>query len=223
MNTNLTQEHVSALIDGEVGEGQIEVTLASLRAPEQREIWEMYHQIGDALRSDETVLTLSADFSSRLFARLEAEPTIIAPAGTTSVRAEAVTASDHSRHAGVELMSAKRTWKRFALPGMAAAAAVATVAFITTPQMMVAGDSSSPTASTAVVAVSAPSTIVNAALESRAVAVPALAKATSASAEVMLRDPRIDDYLFAHQGFSSSMYSTAQFARSATLTADSAK
>jgi sigma-E factor negative regulatory protein RseA len=40
---------------------------------------------------------------------------------------------------------------------------------------------------------------------------------STAAGEVVLRDPRIDDYLLAHQRFSPSMYSTAQFARSATF------
>jgi sigma-E factor negative regulatory protein RseA len=38
-----------------------------------------------------------------------------------------------------------------------------------------------------------------------------------------LRDPGIDDYLLAHQRFSPSVYSTAQYARSATFVNDSNK
>jgi sigma-E factor negative regulatory protein RseA len=39
----------------------------------------------------------------------------------------------------------------------------------------------------------------------------------------MLRDPDIDDYLLAHQRFSPSVYSTAQYARSATFATDTEK
>jgi sigma-E factor negative regulatory protein RseA len=39
----------------------------------------------------------------------------------------------------------------------------------------------------------------------------------------VLRDPRIDDYLLAHQRFSPSVYSTAQYARSATFAVESDK
>jgi sigma-E factor negative regulatory protein RseA len=39
----------------------------------------------------------------------------------------------------------------------------------------------------------------------------------------VLRDPRIDEYLLAHQRFSPSMFSTAQYARSATFATDSGK
>jgi len=39
----------------------------------------------------------------------------------------------------------------------------------------------------------------------------------------ILRDPGIDEYLLAHQRFSPSVYSTAQYARSATFAVDSDK
>jgi sigma-E factor negative regulatory protein RseA len=37
----------------------------------------------------------------------------------------------------------------------------------------------------------------------------------------VLRDPQIDEYLLAHQRFSPSVYSTAQYARSASFDVDS--
>jgi sigma-E factor negative regulatory protein RseA len=40
---------------------------------------------------------------------------------------------------------------------------------------------------------------------------------------VVLRDPGLDEYLLAHQRFSPSVYSTAQFARSSTFANDSGK
>jgi sigma-E factor negative regulatory protein RseA len=40
---------------------------------------------------------------------------------------------------------------------------------------------------------------------------------------VVLRDPRIDEYLLAHQRFSPAWNSTAQYARSATFASDSDK
>ena len=89
-------------------------------------------------------------------------------------------------------------FRRFAMPaGMAAAVAVA--AFLTVPQMMT---SNAPV----VTAAAAPETITVA----------------SKDGEV-LRDPRIDDYLLAHQRFSPSVYSSAQYARAATFAVDSDK
>lgn len=50
------------------------------------------------------------------------------------------------------------------------------------------------------------------------------APALNAAAGVtMLRDPRVEEYLLAHQRFSPSVFSTAQFARSATFATDSLK
>lgn len=222
MNTNLTLEQISALIDGELGGAEIEVTLAALRGAEGRTAWQAYHQIGDALRSDEIALCMSPDFSDRLFARLKAEPTIIAPVMVPAANQDAITV--HAQNTVAAGFPSKRFLKHFALPGMVAAAAVATVAFIATPQLMVAtgGDTA---AAMPMVAATAQPALANVALASPTAVTPVTSPiaANSGSDEVMLRDPRIDDYLFAHQGFSSSIYSTAQFARSATFAANSGK
>ena len=44
-----------------------------------------------------------------------------------------------------------------------------------------------------------------------------------ASGVTVLRDPRMEEYLLAHQQYSPSVFSTAQFARSATFATDSLK
>lgn len=222
MNTDLTLEQISALADGELSGAEIEVSLAALRGAEGRMAWQAYHQIGDALRSDEIVLRMSPAFSSRLFARLEAEPTILAPVMATAVKQDIVAVqAQNTRAAG---FPSKRFLMHFAFPGMVAAAAVATVAFIATPQLMVATGSDSALAMPVVAAATQP-VLANVALTSQTAAAPVTPPAVAALGkdEVMLRDPQIDDYLFAHQGFSSSIYSTAQFARSATFAANSGK
>jgi sigma-E factor negative regulatory protein RseA len=97
--------------------------------------------------------------------------------------------------------------KRFAMPGMAVAA-VAVAAFLTVPQIM--------TTQNASMNASNPAPIV--------LASAAPDKMTEASQDGdVLRDPRIDEYLLAHQRFSPSVYSTAQYARSATFAVDSDK
>jgi sigma-E factor negative regulatory protein RseA len=98
-----------------------------------------------------------------------------------------------------------RPAKRWAMPSMVAAAAVAAVAFITTPQLMVAMKSEPAIVEAAKLASVGPA------------ADQAATVATSGSDGVILRDPGIDDYLLAHQRFSPSVYSTAQYARSATF------
>ncbi len=179
--TNMTREQISAFADNELSDGHVDIALAALRQQEGRDTWNMYHQIGDALRSDDLNTQLSADFNARMFARLDAEATIMVPADKRVAVAK------------------DAAFRRFAMPaGMAAAVAVA--AFLTVPQMMT---SNAPVVTTAAVA---PETITVA----------------SKDGEV-LRDPRIDDYLLAHQRFSPSVYSSAQYARAATFAVDSDK
>ncbi|MNS42947.1 hypothetical protein D3C72_753410 [compost metagenome] len=178
--TNMTREQISAFADNELSDGHVDIALAALRQQEGRDTWNMYHQIGDALRSDDLNTQLSAGFNSRMFALLDAEATIMVPAEKRVAVAK------------------EAAFRRFAMPaGMAAAVAVA--AFLAVPQIMT---SNAPVVTAAV----APETITVA----------------SQDGEV-LRDPRIDDYLLAHQRFSPSVYSSAQYARAATFAVDSDK
>jgi len=170
-----------------------------LRKSDKRVDWEIYHQIGDVLRSDDMDVTLSSGFAARMAARLDAEPTIVAPSTVDAVN---IMSQDQG---AVQSPSQLRRW---AMPSMAAAAAMATVAFIATPQLMVAMKSEPAMTSTTSVASANP----------QAAVTPA-----STPEGVVLRDPRIDDYLLAHQRFSPSVYSSAQYARSATFANDSNK
>jgi sigma-E factor negative regulatory protein RseA len=186
MNTKeIIREQISAFADGESTD--VEGALAALRHPEQKGVWELYHRIGDSLRSDEMAFELSADFASRLSARLDAEPTVIAPTATTASAGKWM-----PLHAS----------KRWTLPRLAAAAAVATGAFILTPKLMntVNGDR---------VLAEVPPVIAPVAAQ--------VSVSSITSDGVMLRDPNIDDYLLAHQRFSPSVYSTAQYARPAAV------
>lgn len=205
MNTNIAKEQISALLDGENNGSEFDVVLSALRRSDAQADWEIYHQIGDVLRSDAAELSMSSDFTARLFARLEDEPVVLAPA---SIKAVMPTAG--------MVAPVKRSHRRYALSGLVAAAAVASVAFVTAPQLMVArGGAAAPV----IAELSAPNIIATTAALTVPVAVVATA-ADNGAAPVVLRDPRIDDYLFAHQRFSSSVYSSAQFARSATFATD---
>lgn len=197
MNTkDMTREQISALADGELPGEHIDVALAALRNKEGKADWDIYHQIGDMLRSDDMDVNLSPGFASRLSARLDAEPTVMAP----------VLAPLGERTASAASAGKARRW---ALPSMAAATAMATVAFFTTPQLMVALNGEAE--------LSEPAIKMASGTESAGMV------AASAPDGVVLRDPRIDDYLMAHQRISPSVYSTAQFARSANFAADSNK
>lgn len=176
----LTREQISAFADGELDEAGQDAMLAALRAQQAREDWDLYHQIGDVLRSDDMAVRMSAGFSARLAEQLDAEPTYVAPA-----------ARARSRRSPLRLVQS-----------VAAAAAVATFAFVATPSMLES-------------------------LQGGPAAIPALAEvepaqeaqavATSVEEGVILRDPRIDDYLMAHQRFSPSVNGSTQYVRSATF------
>ena len=188
MNTkSLAQERISIFADGETSEEQLEIALADLRGEDGKATWELYHTIGDILRSDEVKASLSAGFATSLAARLAAEPVLIAPQIAVNGR--------------------RASMRRFALPGVLAAAAAA-VAFVGTPQLMVAMQGhQSAVPSVAVVA-------------GGGVERTALSGDPSGSA---LRGQGIDEYLMAHQRFSPSVYSSAQYARSATFANESGK
>lgn len=201
MNTKeMTREQISALADGDLLDGQVDVALAALRHDDAKADWDLYHQIGDVLRSDDMAVELSPGFAARMSARLDAEPTVIAPAVTADLKG--ARSEKYSGNGASQV-------RRWALPSMAAAAAMATVAFFATPQLMVAmKEADSVNAATSSVA---------------SVADQSGMMGASPPEGVVLRDPRIDDYLMAHQRISPSVYSTAQFARSATFATDSNK
>lgn len=215
MNTkNMTQEQISAFVDGELADSHLELLLAALRQQDGRTTWDVYHQIGDVLRSEEMGFSLSADFSARMASRLDAEPTVVAPRVSQAM-------SEQRQAAVVEAAMSKGLVRRFAFPGVAAAA-VATFALVAGPQLM------------SVFTGGGVGDIQSTVVAGKATGQPGVSSAPAMSGRLItttvaqqdgsvLRDPRIDDYLLAHQRFSPSVFSTAQYARSATFSTDSNK
>jgi sigma-E factor negative regulatory protein RseA len=190
MNTkSAAQERISVFADGETSDQQLDIALAELRGEEGKASWGLYHHIGDLLRSEDMAMPLSAGFSAGMAARLAAEPALVAPA--------------------IPVQAKKSGLRRMALPGVLAAAAAA-VAFVGTPQLMVAMQGSP--ASGPAVAMVSDSGVARTALSANAV-----------RAGAGMRDQGIDDYVMAHQRFSPSVYSSAQYARSATFANESGK
>lgn len=74
-----TREQISALSDSELDAEQAKYLLDLMNEPALRHSWDLYHEMGDAIRSTDGSLGLSAGFSKRLAARLEAEPVQLAP------------------------------------------------------------------------------------------------------------------------------------------------
>ncbi len=202
---DLTQEQISALLDSELGDAHIETTLAALRRSEGRNTWDIYHQIGDVLRSEDMAQDISAGFTAKLLARLDEEPPILAPVK----QAEAQPAQLQQAAAG------GARFKRFGMPLAIAAAAV--FAIVAVPQLMkkpagdvIAGDQK-------VVLPASPGG--NLVLTSTQGGAPA--QATTVADGAVLRDPRLDQYMMDHQRYSPAWNSSAEYARSATYTVTS--
>lgn len=222
----ISREQISALADGELVDAHVNMALTVLRQPEEHVTWDLYHQIGDVMRSEEMAFSLSDGFAAKMSARLDAEPTIIAPQLMTTAAEQIivpVAVNDATASNVVSLAPMrKRFVRRFVMPGAAAAAAIVAVVLVTGPQQSATlASASAPVAGTAATAI-VPSAITTVAATSTAPQGAASISSLAQQGEVA-RDPRIDDYLLAHQRFSPSMYSSAQYARSAAFAIDSDK
>lgn len=73
MDTTRLQENISAMVDGELPDCDVELTMAALAAVDGRTRWHAYQLIGDVLRADAAGAGLSGAFRERLAARLAQE------------------------------------------------------------------------------------------------------------------------------------------------------
>lgn len=72
------KDRISALMDGELESAELDESMKQLKGGgEALETWRRYHLISDAMRDTQL---LSSGFSARLAARIESEPTVLAPA-----------------------------------------------------------------------------------------------------------------------------------------------
>ena len=74
-------ESISRLVDGELGDDELETVCGRLRRPDEVTTWVCYHVIGDTLRGSGVP---RPGFSARFSARLAAEPTILVPGARRS-------------------------------------------------------------------------------------------------------------------------------------------
>ena len=80
MVTGLNEE-LSALVDGELQDGEMARQLATLKTrDEARAAWDTCHLIGDALRGH-----IAPEICSRVAMRLAEEPTVLSPGATPKV------------------------------------------------------------------------------------------------------------------------------------------
>jgi sigma-E factor negative regulatory protein RseA len=73
---DVTSEEVSLFVDGELDEDRVERVCRGLRAPAAVDTWVCYHVIGDALRGQCRPIR---GFAQRFSAKLQDEPTVLAP------------------------------------------------------------------------------------------------------------------------------------------------
>lgn len=80
---NPSDERISALVDGELDEREHQASVDKLLADsENRKAWGRYHLIGDTLKRS-LPKGMDHDFSSRVMAALDNEPTVLAPPAPT--------------------------------------------------------------------------------------------------------------------------------------------
>lgn len=227
----MNQDKISAFVDGELDDDQNELMLSLLRSDHGRDSWDVYHQIGDTLRSDELAFNMSADFSARLAARLEKEPTILA-ATLAATSKQGLSPAEPRRAANDASGTGVVGWfsaQKLTLAGIVSAA-LAAVLLISAPPLMVASngvkdsnrnDVGAGTNSKIVrLADSSGKTMSSTSNQSSGTSKQSSSIVVADRNGMMLRDPRIDDYLSAHQRFSPSVYSTAQYVRSAAFVSD---
>jgi len=187
-------ERISALMDGELdGDETARLIPGVKQRDDLREAWETYHLIGEALRGQASG---APGIARAVAAKLAAEPTVLAPRRT-----------------------AIGPFRRFALPSLAAAAAVASVTWISLETQQ---GSSVPVA-----ALPANHLVLPAVMTSPVNALPEFAQAPSAPAPqqspVVMQFPtrHIEAYLAAHQEFSPSttMQGLAPYARAVAASA----
>ena len=187
------KEAVSALMDGEADHAELDALIRQLGQSDRKDDWDIYHQIGDALRSDDLNVPMSSSFNEKFAERFASEPVIL----SAPLRNAQETGAAHKNYAPYK-------W------GFAGAIAAGLMAFVLLPQtggtgrMPAQGDSE-------MVAAKRGFQLASAKPEARS----AQASASEEVAVVksnqleMLRDPRIDSYLVAHQRFSPTISKAA--------------
>lgn len=222
MNTMTnTRERVSSMIDGELLDAQYEEIYALFKrdtaaAFEVQQAWDVYHYAGDVLRSEDLSSPLSAEFADKFSALLAQEPVLVAP----KLPPESLK-SAHGNMPEVIALGRASMARYMAMTSMAAAVIVA---FVMTPQLMPLFNGSQDGASQMAGAevdggfvATGPKLAANPNHAS-----PLNAKETEFAPKLenqveMLRDPRLDSYLMAHQKASPSLDNGGRYIQRANV------
>lgn len=219
MNTIISnRESVSCMIDGELSKAQCEATYALLKKEsaagrELEQAWDAYHYVGDVLRSEELCAPLSPGFSAKFSALLEQEPVVLAPKPAL----ESHPAADLVAATSVASTGLAR------YVAMTSMAAAVIVAFVMTPQLIPLLNSSHDGANqVARTEVDEPFASGPKLTANSSASVGVVAKETEFAPKLenqveMLRDPRLDSYLLAHQKVSPALDNGGRYIQRANV------
>ena len=213
MNQTMTvREQVSALADGHLHGEDFARAIDTVCAEEDaRGAWRAYHLVGDILRSGaHSPCSDSNAFLARFQQRLAAEPVIAAP---VPAAAPAVLTARHRAEAANEPVF---RWKLVA--GAASLVAVAAISWtlvgngigVPSPGAQIAAAQPQPAANSVLAAA-------NSQLPPTAALTPTRVMVGNGSPQVMLRDPRLDQLLEAHQQAGGASQMPSGFLRNATF------
>ncbi len=208
MNEDLKKrEQLSALMDSQLQGDEWLQALECAEHQEGRATWHAYHLVGDVLRSTELAngTSSSSDFLSRFQERMALEP---CPAVASSLPEAPVQPAVHGLGKLQDAANASVfRWKMLA--GFASLAVVASVGWNSWEKLQTGSAPEGTQLAVAVPAV-APSTALT-------------TKTASSVPSLMIRDPRLDELLAAHQQFggTTALQMPAGFLRNATFEAPS--
>lgn len=197
MEPLVRREQLSALADGQLqGADLVQAMAYAQQDQDGRATWEIYHLVGDVLRSADLARPGRPEFMARLRTELAKEPLL--PAGTGEELAQV--ASPASAAANENLFR----WKMVA--GFASLAAVAAIGWSALSHLQGIDPAGMGGAQ---LARSTP----------EAAATPAITVTDAQGQNVMIRDPRLDELLAAHKQFgsTSALQMPAGFLRNATF------
>ncbi|MFJ2993126.1 sigma-E factor negative regulatory protein [Pandoraea sp. NPDC087047] len=199
----LQAERISALMDGEFDSDELAALLDEADTS-GRPLWDDYHLIGDALRSDELTLPRSESaFMASFAARLEAEPHLLAPAALADAQTGAASGAKTAGSRVTRINPFLRV--RRVLPTAAAAAAVAALSWIVVPRLQdhPAGGAQPQVLAQAAAPATGGSSLTRVALSQQPQPAAAANGASTGGPNdlIVLRDARLDQYLAAHQQY----------------------
>lgn len=194
------RERLSALADGQLQGDELDAALAfAADDAEGHATWQLYHLVGDVLRSSDLARPSSPAFMSRLRDQIAQEPVYTPPERPQEPVHIAVVAPVLQEAANASVFR----WKMAA--GFASLAAVAAIGWTSLASLQGVGSSAPQLAMAPAVSSSQGS--------------PVVAVADADGQQVMIRDPRLDELLAAHKQFgsTSALQMPAGFLRNATF------